>query len=125
MANLKLNNDEVDWIKCSLKKMAWNEARTITEKEEKMLWGLVDKFDCSSKAHPSINRKAREKADNQEMTTYSATLVKNEITVDADSEDKAKTIAIKRFMELLEEDKVRLSKNSWMIRIDESLDNYD
>ena len=59
------------------------------------------------------------------MTTYSATLVKNEITVDADSEDKAKTIAIKRFMELLEEDKVRLSKNSWMIRIDESLDNYD
>jgi len=78
------------------------------------------------------NRKAREKADNQEMTTYSATLVKNEITVDADSEDKAKTIAdkaktiaIKRFMELLEEDKVRLSKNSWMIRIDESLDNYD
>ena len=55
------------------------------------------------------NRKAREKADNQEMTTYSATLVKNEITV----------------MELLEEDKVRLSKNSWMIRIDESLDNYD
>ena len=59
------------------------------------------------------------------MTTYSATLVKNEITVDADSEDEAKTIAIKRFMELLEEDKVRLSKNSWMIRIDESLDNYD
>ena len=71
------------------------------------------------------NRKAREKADNQKMTTYSATLVKNEITVDADSEDEAKTIAIKRFMELLEEDKARPSKNSWMIRIDESLDNYD
>jgi hypothetical protein len=59
------------------------------------------------------------------MTTYSATLVKNEITIDADSEDEAKTMAIKRFMELLEEDKDRLSKNSFMIRIDEELDSYD
>ena len=59
------------------------------------------------------------------MTTYSATLAKNEITVDADSEDEAKTIAIKRFIELLEEDKARLSRNSFMIRIDEELDSYD
>ena len=59
------------------------------------------------------------------MTTYSATLVKNEITIDADSENEAKTIAIKKFMELLEEDKDRLSKNSFMIRIDEELDSYD
>jgi len=59
------------------------------------------------------------------MTTYCATLVKNEITIDADSENEAKTIAIKKFMELLEEDKDRLSKNSFMIRIDEELDSYD
>ena len=59
------------------------------------------------------------------MTTYSATLAKNEITVDADSEDEAKTIAIERFIELLEEDKARLSRNSFMIRIDEELDSYD
>ena len=59
------------------------------------------------------------------MTTYSATLVKNEITIDADSENEAKTIAIKKFMELLKEDKDRLSKNSFMIRIDEELDSYD
>ena len=59
------------------------------------------------------------------MTTYSATLVKNELTIDADSEDEAKTIALKKFMELLEEDKDRLSKNSFMIRIDEELDSYD
>jgi hypothetical protein len=59
------------------------------------------------------------------MTTYSATLVKNEITIDANSEDEAKTMAIKKFTELLQEDKTRLSKNSWMIRIDEELDSYD
>jgi hypothetical protein len=49
MANLKLNNDEVDWIKCSLKKMAWNSSSTITEKEEKMLWDLVDKIEKQEK----------------------------------------------------------------------------
>jgi|ETNvirnome_2_300_1030623.scaffolds.fasta_scaffold08648_4 hypothetical protein len=59
------------------------------------------------------------------MTAYCATLVKNEITIDANSEDEAKEIAIKRFIELLEEDKVQISKNSWMIRIDEELDSYD
>ena len=42
MANLKLNNDEVDW-------MAWSEATTITKKEEKMLWDLVDKIEKQEK----------------------------------------------------------------------------
>ena len=49
MANLKLNNNEVGWIKCSLKKMAWNSSSTITEKEEKMLWDLVDKIEKQEK----------------------------------------------------------------------------
>ena len=59
------------------------------------------------------------------MTTYCATLARNEITVDANSEDEAKTLAIKKFMELLEEDKARLSRNSFMMRIEEELDSYD
>jgi hypothetical protein len=59
------------------------------------------------------------------MTAYSATLVKNEITVNAGSEDEAKTAAIKKFMKLLQEDKERPPNKSSMIRVEEELDSYD
>jgi len=55
MANLKLNNDEVGWIKCSLKKMArafgaaLAKQLPITKKEKKMLWDLVDKIEKQEK----------------------------------------------------------------------------
>ncbi len=80
---------------------------------------------CMTEVKDNYCRKTRKKTNNQEMTTYYATLAKNEITVDANSEDEAKTLAIKKFMELLEEDKARLSRNSFMIRIEEELDSYD
>ena len=59
------------------------------------------------------------------MTTYSATLVRNEITVDANSPDEAKAIAIKKFTELLQEDEGRPIAKSGMIHIDEELDSWD
>ena len=59
------------------------------------------------------------------MTTYSATLVRNEITVNANSPDEAKAIAIKRFTELLQKDEGQSTEKSGMIHIDEELDSWD
>ena len=52
MANLKLKQDEVGWIKYSLVRTAsMLEGRdaTITRKEEKILWDLVDKIEKQEK----------------------------------------------------------------------------
>ena len=50
--------------------------------------------------------------------TYSARIIKREIEVDANSLVEAKTVAIKKFIELLEKDELKLE-------IEEELDSYD
>tara|TARA_Y100001951_G_C11112949_1_gene168518 strand:+ start:341 stop:517 length:177 start_codon:yes stop_codon:yes gene_type:complete len=52
MANLKLKQDEVGWIKYSLIRTAsMLEGRdaTVTQKEERLLWDLVDKIEKQEK----------------------------------------------------------------------------
>ena len=52
MANLKLKQDEVGWIKYSLvRTVSMLEGRdaTITRKEEKILWDLLDKIEKQEK----------------------------------------------------------------------------
>jgi len=59
------------------------------------------------------------------MTTYSATLVRNEITVKANSPTEAKAMAIKKFTELLKKDENEPPTKSKIINIDEELDSWD
>ena len=51
MASLKLKNDEVGWIKYSLIRAATlhSSHSTITKKEEKALWDLLDKIEKQEK----------------------------------------------------------------------------
>ena len=51
MANLKLKQDEVGWIKYSLVRAATLHSphTTVTKKEEKILWDLVDKIEKQEK----------------------------------------------------------------------------
>jgi hypothetical protein len=51
MANLKLKQDEVGWIKYSLARAATLHSphTTITKKEEKTLWDLLDKIEKQEK----------------------------------------------------------------------------
>tara|TARA_R100001377_G_scaffold52895_2_gene31026 strand:- start:1112 stop:1285 length:174 start_codon:yes stop_codon:yes gene_type:complete len=51
MANLKLKSDEVGWIKYSLIRAATlhSSPSTITLKEEKVLWDLLDKIEKQEK----------------------------------------------------------------------------
>ena len=50
--------------------------------------------------------------------TYSARIIRREIEIDANSLVEAKTVAIKKFIELLEKDELKLE-------IEEELDSYD
>ena len=51
MANIKLKSDEVGWIKYSLIRAATLHSNhsTITKKEEKILWDLLDKIEKQEK----------------------------------------------------------------------------
>ena len=51
MASLKLKNDEVGWIKYSLIRAAQLHSphSSITKKEEKALWDLLDKIEKQEK----------------------------------------------------------------------------
>jgi hypothetical protein len=51
MANIKLKSDEVGWIKYSLIRAATLHSphSTITKKEEKTLWDLLDKIEKQEK----------------------------------------------------------------------------
>ena len=51
MANLKLKSDEVGWIKYSLIRAATLHSphTTVTKKEEKILWDLLDKIEKQEK----------------------------------------------------------------------------
>ena len=51
MASLKLKSDEVGWIKYSLIRAATlhSSHSTITKKEEKALWDLLDKIEKQEK----------------------------------------------------------------------------
>lgn len=51
MASLKLKNDEVGWIKYSLIRAATLHSphSSITKKEEKALWDLLDKIEKQEK----------------------------------------------------------------------------